>query len=147
MKPIIHARSSVKKYGGSVDDYLPIHQRMDSTKSAFPDNRHRAIFHTDFGIFVIEEVFGVEITNSDGKKVSVRDIAEQHCLEDFGGYIPSLSDFLSVTELKPWMCGDRADYPPSAQKHRSQRRTRAFVTNPEGRLVEQAVKEKGVYDE
>ena len=30
-KPLIHARNSVKRYGGSVDDYLEIHNFMDST--------------------------------------------------------------------------------------------------------------------
>ena len=36
-KPLIHARNSVKRYGGSVDDYLEIHNFMDSTKAALPE--------------------------------------------------------------------------------------------------------------
>ena len=59
-KPIEHAISSVKKYGGSINDYLPIHQMMDSSKAAFPDNRHRAIFHHSFGIFLLEKIFGID---------------------------------------------------------------------------------------
>ena len=47
---------------------------------------------------------GVHIKNSDGKKIHVRDIAEQHILEDFRmKFIPTLSDFLSNMKLLPWM--------------------------------------------
>ncbi len=37
------------------------------------------------GIFLCEQVFGANITNSDGKKVSVRDIGEQHVVEYYRG--------------------------------------------------------------
>ena len=42
MKPLLHANISVKAHGGHVDDYLPIHNFIDSTKSAHPDELHRA---------------------------------------------------------------------------------------------------------
>ena len=42
-KPWVHAESSARRYGGVPEDYLPIHNHMDSTKGAFADNRHRAI--------------------------------------------------------------------------------------------------------
>ena len=35
-----HAESSAKQYGGSSEDYLEIHEMMDSSKSAHADNRH-----------------------------------------------------------------------------------------------------------
>jgi len=41
-KPLIHARNSMKRYGGLVDDYLEIHNSLGSTKAALPDVRHRA---------------------------------------------------------------------------------------------------------
>ncbi len=42
------------------------------------------------GIFLGEQVFGANITNSDGKKVSVRDIGEQHVVEYYRGkFIPT----------------------------------------------------------
>ena len=69
MKPYIHARNSVKRYGGTVEDYQKIHDFFDSTKAAFADVRHRAILHNSFGIFLVESVFGTTITNSDGKVV------------------------------------------------------------------------------
>jgi len=31
-RPLIHARNSMKRYGGSVDDYLEIDNSMDSTR-------------------------------------------------------------------------------------------------------------------
>jgi len=54
VKPYRHARSSAAKYGGFPDDYLAIHDYMDSTKSAVPDVRHRAILHSAFGVFIVE---------------------------------------------------------------------------------------------
>lgn len=113
-KPIIHARSSAKKFGGKEEDYLPIHDFFDQTKSHFPTNAHRAILHSSFGIFLIEKVFGHEIVNSDNKKVSVRDIGEQHILEDLG-FIPTVADYLSNMEYKPWMHGEGK--PPSMEKY------------------------------
>jgi hypothetical protein len=105
-KALIHARSSARKYGGKPEDYLPIHERMDSSKSAHAEVSHRCVFHSAFGIFIIEDIFGRTITNSDGKEVFVRDIAEQHVLEDLG-FIPSLSDWLREMPAQPWMAGAR----------------------------------------
>ena len=48
-------------------------------------------------------MFGTTITNSDGKKVPVRYIGEQHVMEDCGGRVPPLSDWLSQIQPQPWM--------------------------------------------
>lgn len=104
MKPLIHARSSAAKYGGKPEDYLAIHDFFDSTKACMADVRHRAVLHSAFGIFVVEKVFGTFITNSDGRQVSVRDIGEQHVLEDLG-FIPSMEQWLSGLSIQPWMGG------------------------------------------
>ena len=103
-KPLVHAESSVRKWGGVAEDYLPIHEKMDTTKMAHAEVTHRCVFHSAFGIFLIEELFGRTITNSDGRVVHVRDIAEQHVIEDLG-CIPSLSDWLREMPSKPWMAG------------------------------------------
>jgi hypothetical protein len=93
MKPFIHAESSAKKFGGQPEDYLEIHNLLDSSKSVIADNRHRALTHNSWFLFILEKIFGVTITNSDGKKVSVRDVGEQHIIEDFRGqFIPSAQD-------------------------------------------------------
>lgn len=103
-KPLIHARASARKFGGDESDYISIHEKMDSTKIAYAEVSHRVIFHSAFGIYLIEDIFGKEIINSEGGLVSVRDIAEQHVLEDLG-CIPSLGDWLSEIKIKPWMAG------------------------------------------
>jgi hypothetical protein len=114
-KPFIHAKSSAKKFGGSANDYLEIHNLLDSSKSVIADNRHRALTHNSWFIStIIERIFGVTILNSEGKEVSTRDIAEQHILEDFGGFIPSGQDFLQEIEYKEWMNGN--GYPASRIK-------------------------------
>lgn len=104
MKPLLHAQASVSRYGGLIDNYLPIHEFMDSSKAMVADVRHRAVFHSAFGIFIVEKVFGSYITNWDGKKVSVRDIAEDHVKEDLG-FIPSLETWVRNMRIEDWMMG------------------------------------------
>lgn len=104
MKPLKHSMSSVKKFGGKPEDYQSIHDFMDHTKQNVPDMRHRMILHNSWGIFMAEKVFGTYITNSSGNKVSVRDVAEQHVLEDLG-FIPTLEKCLSSMSLQSWMGG------------------------------------------
>lgn len=43
--PIFHAQSSVRRFGGKVDDYRSIHDWLDGTKKMFADFRHRALRH------------------------------------------------------------------------------------------------------
>lgn len=104
MKPLIHAKSSVKKYGGTPDDYLPIHNFLDSTKQVMADARHRAVLHSAFGIYLAEQVFGIYFKNSSGRDVSVRDVAEDHVIEDLG-FIPTMEQYLNNMQLQPWMSG------------------------------------------
>jgi len=104
MKPLIHSKISVKRHGGTVEDYLPIHDFIDSTKSNMPDVRHRALLHSSFGCFVVEKVFGTYIVNSDGKDVSVRDIAEEHVIDDLG-FIPTVERWLEKLPIETWMSG------------------------------------------
>lgn len=102
MKPFIHAKNSANKFGGKPEDYQAIHDFMDSSKAVVPDMRHRAIFHSAFGCFIVEKVFGTTIKNSDGDEVSTRDIAEEHILEDLG-MIPTLQDWLNEMQFQDWM--------------------------------------------
>ena len=106
MKPLIHAKISVKKYGGKVEDYIPLHDFFDSSKAAYPNMKHRAILHNSFGIFILERIFGTYITNSDGKMVSVRDIGEDHVMDDLG-FIPTVENWLETLPLEGWMSGTK----------------------------------------
>ncbi|MFC4637765.1 DUF6915 family protein [Deinococcus hohokamensis] len=101
--PWHHARSSAKKFGGTAEDYLAIHQWFDQTKAHQPDARHRALLHSSFGIFLCEQVHGVTLTNSAGRTIPVRVIGEQHVQEDMGGVIPTVQDWLAELPLRPWM--------------------------------------------
>lgn len=105
MKPYIHCKNSVKRYGGKIEDYAEIHDWFDSTKAAYANFGHRAILHHTFGIYLCEQMFGTTITNSDGKVLSVRDIAEDHVKEDCGGKIPTIQDWMKSLEPEPWMLG------------------------------------------
>lgn len=104
MKPLIHSKSSVKKFGGKLEDYIQIHEFFDQTKAHIADSRHRMVLHNSFGIYLCQQVFGFYITNSDGKDVSVRDIGEQHVLEDLG-HIPSLDKCFSGMPTEEWFTG------------------------------------------
>jgi hypothetical protein len=101
--PIFHAETSVKLWGGKVEDYLPIHDWFDATKETFADFRHRALRHHSQGIFEAERVFGASIVNSDGKTVPVRYIGEQHVREDCGGRVPTVSDWFRNIRAEVWM--------------------------------------------
>ncbi|MFO1045856.1 MAG: hypothetical protein U0941_29080 [Planctomycetaceae bacterium] len=102
--PLVHAERSARKWGGSSDDYLPLHQWFDATKGHLADNRHRMLLHNSFGILLAEQVFGLALTNSSGRRVFVRDLATQHILEDLG-FVPSVAQCLNELPLHPWMAG------------------------------------------
>jgi len=114
---IIHSESSVKMFGGCLDDYLAIHNKMDCSKGQIADNRHRVLTHTMFWIKeVMEPIFGLYITNSGGKKVSVKDICERHILEDYRmKFIPTVQDFVENMEFKDWMQNGRGQTPNSCK--------------------------------
>ena len=106
MKPWMHSKVSVKYFGGKPEDYLAIHDFIDSSKAHMPDMRHRVILHSSFGIYITEKIFGTNILNSDGKLISVRDIAERHVLDDMGT-IPTVQDYLTHLPLLPWLGGKK----------------------------------------
>jgi hypothetical protein len=100
--PYHHALSSVRKWGGAVEDYLPIHDFFDESKMILADFRHRALRHHAEGIFMAENIFGQTITISTGRVIPVRWIGEQHVREDVGR-IPSFADWVKAIRPEPWM--------------------------------------------
>ena len=102
-KPLVHARSSARKWGGEPDDYLALHDLMDSSKEALGDNRHRALTHHAQFAFTAEAILGHTITNSAGREIHTRDLVEQHCLEDMGGVVPCAQDWLRRLPTREWM--------------------------------------------
>lgn len=106
MKPLIHAKLSMSRYGGEVDDYIQVHEFLDSSKAHVPDMTHRALLHNSFGCYIAQEKFGLYLPNEDGKDFSVRDICEEHILEDLG-FIPTVVKCLETlnAENAAWLWG------------------------------------------
>ena len=101
--PYHHALSSARKWGGTADDYLPLHAWFDEpSKLIIADFRHRALRHHAEGVFGLERAFGTMVTVSTGRVVPVRLIGEQHCIEDLG-FIPSFADWVRCIRPEPWM--------------------------------------------
>jgi hypothetical protein len=104
--PLQHSKSSVKKWGGKVEDYIEIHNWFDETKSWIGSSYHRMMRHHSEGIFECEKKFGMSFENSDGKTVYTRYVGEQHVKEDCYNYIPSAREWIQSIESKEkpmWM--------------------------------------------
>jgi hypothetical protein len=109
-KPMVHARSSARRFGGAPHTYLALHDLMDASKRVVADNRHRALSHHIAFTFVVEAILGHGLDNGAGRDVSTRDLAEQHVLEDFAGrYIPTVADYLADLPQQPWMASGLAE--------------------------------------
>ena len=92
----------MKKWGGTAEDYIAIHNWFDESKKIVADFRHRALRHHAEGIFMAESIFGSIITISTGRVIPVRWIGEQHVREDLG-FIPSFADWVREVRPRPWM--------------------------------------------
>ena len=108
--PLIHAKSSVKRWGGNVEDYIELHELLDSPKATMNNNTSRMLTHNIWFCYqIIPKIFGYNITNSDGKSVDTVDIAMLHVSEDFKHrFIPTAQDYLKHLDVQPWMnngCG------------------------------------------
>lgn len=100
--PYHHALSSVRKWGGTPDDYLALHAWFDESKQIIADYRHRALRHHAEGIFMLEKIFGATVTLSTGRVIPTRWVGEQHVREDLGR-IPSFADWVRAIRPEPWM--------------------------------------------
>ena len=105
MNPLYHSKSSVKRWGGDVLDYIQIHELLDSPKATMNNNTSRMLTHNIwFCYHIIPKIFGYNITNSDGKSVDTVDIAMLHVSEDFRHQgIPTVQDYLENMVVQPWM--------------------------------------------
>jgi hypothetical protein len=120
MNPIWHSESAVKQWGGTIEDYLKIHEKMDCSKAWISDNRHRTLTHTMFWVIeVMIPIFGSYITLESGRKVSVKDICERHILEDFKmKFIPTPQDFIQEMDFKSWMQNGNGVCPSAAKLYK-----------------------------
>lgn len=100
-----HSESSARRFGGTPEDYVPIHKFLDQSKLYLADWRHRALLHTTFGVSLCEQFFGDLYTRpSDGQRVATRTITEVHILEDMNAIL-SPADFLREMPIRSWMNG------------------------------------------
>jgi hypothetical protein len=100
--PYHHTLSSVRKWGGRAEDYQPLHDWFDQSKSFMADFRHRALRHHAEGIFMLETIFGPTLILSTGRVIPTRWVGEQHVREDLG-FIPSMQDWFKHLQPQPWM--------------------------------------------
>ena len=102
--PLIHSKSSVKRWGGKVEDYLAIHELIDSPKVTMNNNSSRCLTHnTWFAYHIIPKIFGYNIVNSEGKSVDTVDIAMLHIAEDFRmKFVPTAQDYLKHIQVQAW---------------------------------------------
>ena len=98
--PLLHAKSSVKKFGGKVEDYIHLHNWMDETKAWVGHSYHRMFRHHSEGIFEMEKIFGSSFINSDDKVVYTRYVGEQHVKEDCYDYIPTAKEWIQAIQSK-----------------------------------------------
>ena len=100
--PYHHSLSSVKSWGGIVEDYQRIHDWFDESKKIIADFRHRALRHHAEGIYMSETIFGPTVKLCTGRVIPTRWVGEQHVREDLG-FIPSFADWIKPIRPEPWM--------------------------------------------
>ena len=106
---LFHAKSSTRKFGGDVEDYLPIHNWFDATKSITASFRHRALRHHKQGIELCKQIFNDIKQYNDPvdqyyctNVVTIDQIGEQHLNEDFQA-CPDASQWYTLFQEARWM--------------------------------------------
>lgn len=84
MKPLQHAQISQKNHGGKWQDYIDVHNFLDSSKSACAHFKHRFFLHHAEGIELGVKIFGQNLINSEKKTVEIRQLLTEHLIEDAG---------------------------------------------------------------
>jgi hypothetical protein len=84
MKPLQHAQISQKKHGGKWQDYIEVHNFLDSSKMSCAHFKHRFFLHHEEGIELGVKIFGQNLVNSEGKAVATRQLLTEHLIEDVG---------------------------------------------------------------
>ena len=109
--PLHHAESSARKFGGVPEDYQNVHDWFDSSKEHLAIFTHRAHRHQTLGIFEAERLFGRSLTNSAGRVVPIRWIANGRIDNDptqIGSdpravWIKSVSNLQTILGFEDWL--------------------------------------------
>lgn len=84
MKPLQHAQISAKTYGGKWQDYIEVHNFLDSSKAACAHFKHRFLLHHAEGIELGARIFGEPLVNSENETVETKRLLTDHLIEDVG---------------------------------------------------------------
>ena len=87
MKPLQHAQISQKIHGGKWQDYIDVHNFLDSSKSACAHFKHRFFLHHAEGIDLGVKIFGQNLTNSEGETLEIRQLLTEHLIEDVASLV------------------------------------------------------------
>ncbi len=104
MNATFHSQLSVKRRGGTIDDWYPLHDLFDSSKELESSNAHRIMLHSMWGLKqVIVPIFGHTLKLTGGGTANVKDAGEQdHLLADFHDrFIPALADYVALLADDP----------------------------------------------
>lgn len=111
-----HAVSSANKYGGKPEDYIEIHEFIDSSKKIIGDVRHRSMYHHTEGVWLCQRLFGrtiIVLVNDKEKHIPVRLVAELHVEQDLG-WLPSPADYINGMPIRAWMGGKQTKTVPAS---------------------------------
>ncbi|TXI89538.1 MAG: hypothetical protein E6Q40_02140 [Cupriavidus sp.] len=96
--------ASARRYGGVAEDYHRLHSFFDTFESE--DWNCLPLFalrHHSEALFLAEQFFKAPtLTNSNGRKVPIRALGEQHMILHFGR-VPVPADWLRCVNIQPWM--------------------------------------------
>lgn len=87
MKPLQHAQISQKTYGGKWEDYIEVHNFLDSSKVVCAHFKHRFLLHHTEGVELGVKIFGQHLVNSESKTVETKQLLTEHLIEDVGRFV------------------------------------------------------------
>ncbi len=87
MKPLQHAQISAKTYGGCWQEYIEVHNFLDSSKAACAHFKHRFLLHHREGIELGVKIFGETLINSESREIEIRRLLTDHLIEDVGSVV------------------------------------------------------------
>lgn len=87
MKPLQHAQISAKTYGGQWQNYIEVHNFLDSSKAAGAHFKHRFLLHHAEGIELGVRIYGEVLTNSENKQIKTKRLLIDHLIEDVGSIV------------------------------------------------------------
>jgi len=96
------AQTSVMRFGGEVDDFLPLHRWFLATAAWSEGTTHLMFRHHAFGVFEAEARFGPVIHHGDGRVTPTRVVAERH-VQEVLGRVPPATEFLRRIKGERWM--------------------------------------------